>query len=104
MNIQFWKKESKEETKQEEVEVIEKVKPKEKIISTIKILIDQLSPIVLQCEIPNVKYKIRPWSGFWKWYFLRSSPLYSLEFRDGSYLIKRESIILVDIKTKVESV
>lgn len=101
MNIQFWKK---EEPKEKEAEIKVEVKPKEKIISTMKILMDKLSPVILECEIPDAKYKIRPWIRFWKWYFLRSSPLYSLEFRDGNYLIKRESIILVDIQTKIESI
>ena len=57
------------------------------------------SYILLHC--PTQQAAIALWLGFWKWFFLRESPSYGLNYKNGTYIIKRDNVNIVNIYTKM---
>ena len=84
MKLKFWKKEVEEK----------------KLYSLLVVTFANGSNLAL--SVPATKgRKIAPWIDFWKWYFVRESPRYSINYKHGSYLVDRENIKLVHIFTEM---
>lgn len=88
MNLKFWKKEP-------------DVVPEKKTYSVLEVHLKNRQYVTLSCQITKGD-KTMYWRGFWKWYFMKDSPIYSLEYKQGRYLIERKNIDLVHIFTKTD--
>ena len=82
MNWKFWKK--------KEVKV-EKV-------SQLVIYLENKFTISLEQPVERKSQIKSKWIDFYKWYFIRSSDKYCLNYNEGSYLIERCEIAFVQIR------